>query len=79
MKVVKFLVPAAPYNSGEQAGFDDATAKRLVDTGKAEYVKGAAARAPAKAEPEPPAQTRPDPAPKPEAQSAAVGDQLTQR
>jgi hypothetical protein len=76
MKLVKFLQPSLPYNAGEQAGFDDATAERLVKSGKAEYIKAKAAAKPEAAKESAKPQGE---APKPEAQSAHVGDTLTQR
>jgi hypothetical protein len=38
MKSIKFNRSCAPYSSGEIAGFDAVKAKKLVDTGAAEYV-----------------------------------------
>ncbi len=39
MKSVRFLLPNPPYQLGEVAGFEDEVAKRLVQSGKAEYYK----------------------------------------
>lgn len=39
MKLVKILKPWSVYNPGEQAGFEDATAEKLVEAGIAKLVK----------------------------------------
>jgi hypothetical protein len=43
MKLVKILKPWSVYNPGEQAGFEDATADKLVKAGIAEMAEAAAA------------------------------------
>jgi len=51
---VRFIMPNAPYTTGEIAGFAPAVAKRLVDNKRAEYYKPPeeeVAEAPPKAKP----------------------------
>lgn len=43
MKLVKIVKPWSLYNPGEQAGFEDATAQKLVKEGIAELVEAPAA------------------------------------
>jgi len=41
MRAVRFVAGNPPYNSGEIAGFDDAVAQRLVESGAAIFVESA--------------------------------------